>query len=357
MESPKKPDPPPAAVQMVPFQHRQSAHCESGVASALATHHGRSLSEPMAFGIGSGIFFAHLPFVKVMGLPLTTFRSFPGTILTKVFRRTGIRLTKQKFRNEDRAVETLDALIARGIPAGVQLSVFWLPYLPPQFRFQFNAHHAVVCGKKDGDYLISDPIGEAMVTCPVADFRRAWFAKGPLAPHGALYSAEQDKPLPGADLAKAVTAALKESCNRMLRVPFSFFGATGISVLAKRITAWPEKLHDDRKIKLNLGQIVRMAEEIGTGGAGFRFLYAAFLQEASRLPQFSFLAAASDLMTESGDHWRAFAITNAKTCKAGDFSVARMKELSAILENCALLEEKAFRQIDRDVRRGKVVWN
>ena len=29
-----------------------------------------------------------------------------------------------------------------------------------------------------------------------------------------------------------------------------------------------------------LGNIVRMQEEIGTGGGGFRFMYAAFLQEA-----------------------------------------------------------------------------
>jgi hypothetical protein len=30
-----------------------------------------------------------------------------------------------------------------------------------------------------------------------------------------------------------------------------------------------------------LGQLIRMQEEIGTGGGGFRFIYGAFLQEAS----------------------------------------------------------------------------
>jgi hypothetical protein len=47
------------------FTHRQSAHCESGVAVNLMNHYGLDISEAMAFGIGGGLFFAYLPFVKV----------------------------------------------------------------------------------------------------------------------------------------------------------------------------------------------------------------------------------------------------------------------------------------------------
>jgi len=36
-----------------------------------------------------------------------------------------------------------------------------------------------------------------------------------------------------------------------------------------------------RDAALNLAQVIRMLEEIGTGGAGFRFIYGAFLQEAA----------------------------------------------------------------------------
>ena len=45
---------------------------------------------------------------------------------------------------------------------------------------------------------------------------------------------------------------------------------------------WPKKL-GDKKASLYLGQVVRMLEEIGTGGAGFRFIYAAFLQESAKI--------------------------------------------------------------------------
>ena len=37
------------------FAHNQSAHCESGVISALLTHSGLPMSEPMAFGLANAL--------------------------------------------------------------------------------------------------------------------------------------------------------------------------------------------------------------------------------------------------------------------------------------------------------------
>ena len=55
-----------------------------------------------------------------------------------------------------------------------------------------------------------------------------------------------------------------------------------------------------------------MLEEIGTGGAGFRFIYAAFLQEAADVLNKPKLKDISRLMTEAGDKWREFAYLAAK---------------------------------------------
>jgi hypothetical protein len=71
-----------------------------------------------------------------------------------------------------------------------------------------------------------------------------------------------------------------------------FFGAQGISYLANKVKNYPKNL-DERKSILFLGNIVRMQEEIGTGGAGFRFMYAAFLQQASKRLQNQELCARS----------------------------------------------------------------
>ncbi|MCW3117120.1 MAG: hypothetical protein JWM28_1202, partial [Chitinophagaceae bacterium] len=38
------------------FNHIQAAHCENGVTTSLLQHHGiEKITEPLAFGIGSGL--------------------------------------------------------------------------------------------------------------------------------------------------------------------------------------------------------------------------------------------------------------------------------------------------------------
>ena len=53
------------------FKHTQSAHCENGVASNLLYFNGVRLSEPMVFGIGSGLLFFYFPWIKVNEAPAT----------------------------------------------------------------------------------------------------------------------------------------------------------------------------------------------------------------------------------------------------------------------------------------------
>ena len=63
---------------------------------------------------------------------------------------------------------------------------------------------------------------------------------------------------------------------------------------------WPVKL-GEKQAALNLGQVIRMLEEIGTGGAGFRFIYAAFLQESAEILNKPWLNDLSIEMTAIGD--------------------------------------------------------
>ena len=57
------------------FQHRQSAHCESGVMASLLSHAGLPMSEPMAFGLASGLVFPHVFFPQADPL-MGTLQSF-----------------------------------------------------------------------------------------------------------------------------------------------------------------------------------------------------------------------------------------------------------------------------------------
>ena len=89
-------------------------------------------------------------------------------------------------------------LLAQGKVVGLQTSVYWLPYFPPEMRFHFNAHNLLVYGKEGNDYLISDPVFESPMRCAADDLNRSRFAKGVLAPKGLLYTLKtfSSKPIP-----------------------------------------------------------------------------------------------------------------------------------------------------------------
>jgi hypothetical protein len=83
-----------------------------------------------------------------------------------------------------------------------------------------------------------------------------------------------------------------------------------------RLLAYQVAKLDTSEYSLNyVGHIVRMQEEIGTGGAGFRFIYAAFLQEAAHITGLNELAVLSERLNEIGDGWREFALKAARMIK------------------------------------------
>src|ERR1035437_4432087 len=114
----------------VDFQHNMAAHCENGVTSNLLRFHGVSLSEPMVFGLGSGLFFSHMPFIKLNGMAVTSFRPWPGAIFKRVTGLLDIQYNHKKFSNDkQKAMQELDSMLAKGVPVGMLVGVFNLPYL------------------------------------------------------------------------------------------------------------------------------------------------------------------------------------------------------------------------------------
>ena len=332
----------------IDFPHRQFAHCESGVTANLFNYHGLPCSEAMAFGIGAGLFFAYAPFIKINFLPLTTYRTAPGSIFKKTTRRLGIKVARRKYRDPKVAEAELDQLLQSGRPVGAQTGVFWLPFFPPAYRFHFNGHNLIVIGKEGNDYLISDPIFEETVRCPAADLLKARFAKGALAPKGKIYSIEK---MPQSfDLPEAIKAGIREVCRTMLKTPLPMVGVRGIRLLARQLAKWPEKLGEKQTI-LHLGHVIRMQEEIGTGGGGFRFIYAAFLQEAAEVLQNDKLIGLSQRCTEVGDLWRDFALTASRVCKGRETVQDSFDGLAAQLYQCADREEALFTDLRAAISR------
>ena len=324
------------------FEHKSAAHCENGVISNLLRFYGFDISEPMIFGLSSGLFFAHMPFVKMSGMAFTIFRTFPGVFFSRITRLFGIKTKIERiFFNKERAMKKLDEVLDSGTPVGCVVGLYYLPYMPPEYRYHFNGHNLCVIGKDEqGTYLISDPNIKEKVTISRKDLIRVRFAKGgAFSLFGQMYwiKSVPDK-LP--DLTPLIRKAIKRNCKIMsTRIPY--FGVNGIYYLSKQIRIWEQKM-GKRKTILNLAQIIRMLEEVGTGGAGFRYIYAAFLQQAAIVTGIAELNVFSQRLTEIGDLWRDFAYKTARFFKQRQGEQYTCDELGDVLYHIAELEEAFF---------------
>ncbi|MCD4793195.1 MAG: BtrH N-terminal domain-containing protein [Bacteroidales bacterium] len=333
--------------KIIDFKHGQAAHCENGVTSNLLNFYGIKLSEPMIFGIGSGLFFSYMPFIKMNGIPVTSFRPLPGVIFKRVTKRLGIEVNVQKFRNQSKSMLELNNLLEQGIPTGMVVGVYDLSYFPPAYRFRFNAHNIIGIGFKNNEYFISDPVMEDIEKLSPEDLLKNRFAKGTYKPKGKMYYI---KNIPeNYNIENAVKKAIKHTCKDMLTIPIPYFGLKGITTLANQVEKWPQKL-GEKKAKLYLGQIVRMQEEIGTGGAGFRFMYAAFLQESGKLLNNPNLYESSEQMTLTGDRWRDFGVLAGRIFKQREKSENAYSEAANILRDIRIKEEKVFKDLQKIIK-------
>jgi hypothetical protein len=292
-----------------------------------------------------------MPFIKLAGMAVTSFRTFPGVLFSRVARLLGFKMITKRYLNEEKAMQKLDEVLQSGIPVGCVVGMYYLPYMPIEYRFHFNGHNICIIGKDEqGNYLVSDPNAIEKVTISRKDLIRVRFAKGGTYPlFGQMYwiKSVPDK-LP--DLSPLIRKAIKRNCWLMTSHPkwMPYVGVNGIYYLSRQIRNWEQKM-GKRKAALNLAQIIRMLEEIGTGGAGFRYMYAAFLQQSASITGIASLNSFSQRMTEIGDLWRDFAYKTARVFKQRQGEQYTYDELGDILLHIAELEETFFKELKTSV--------
>ncbi len=326
------------------FEHRQAGHCESGVTSNLLNFHDFKISEPMAFGIGAGLFFSYLPFLKMQHAPITSFRVWPGQIFDKATDSLGVKTKIQRFRDPKESMTALNQVLDKGFPVGLQVGTFHLPFFPPEYRMHYNMHNMVVYGYEKDTYYISDTVIENRVEISYSDLMRVRFAKGPFAPSGRMYYPFS---VPSEiDIKPAIIKGIRKTAHNMIGIPFFLVGTKGIRYLSRQLRKWPQKLGEE-KASYYLGQVLRMEEEIGTAGAGFRYIYGAFLNEAADVLGQDWLKEVSLEMGENANRWRKFSYLGSKNCKKRAKPEESYDMLADILLECADHEERIFRKLSK----------
>jgi hypothetical protein len=337
------------------IDHRPAAHCENGAIAALLRYHGIDISEPMIFGLASGLFFTHLTFVRMGGMPVTSFRTFPGVLFMRITRLLGIKSQTRRFVSREKAMRKLDRLILEERkPVGCVVGMYELPYIPKEYRFPFNGHNICVIGKDEesGQYLVLDSNATQKVTISRDDLMKVRFPKGGVYPlMGQMYWIKAvPERLP--DLRPLILKAIRKTCWNMTSQPrfIPFAGTNGIRYLSRRIRTW-EQTMGRRRAQLNLAQLIRMLEEIGTGGAGFRFVYGAFLQEAAERTGIAELNDYSRRITEIGDLWRDFAYKASRIFKRRAGENYTYDNLGDLLQTIAEQERRLFLDLEKTVEK------
>lgn len=320
-----------------------AAHCESGTVTSLLNNAGLEITEPLVFGIASGIFFGYFHRMKSFTFPTFIVRNKPGDMRKNIEKRLGVRFHTEKFRDPDKGQQRLDQLLQQGIPVAVQVDFYYMDYLPEWERVHINVHFIVVVGKEGSRYIISDSYFPKLVGLEAESLRKARFAGGSMSPKGFLFFPES---IPGkVDFPKAIYAGIRKSCFNMLKIPLPFLGIKGIRKMAKKITDWPSFARDPEHLSHEIMKINILLEDQGTGGAGFRFIFASFLQQAAEITHHPELKALSVKMMEIGDRWREISLFSARIGKNRDLGHERLLELSNMLMQRADEEEQFFKEL------------
>lgn len=325
------------------FNHIQAAHCENGVTVGLLKNSGvQQITEPLAFGIGAGLFFVYIPLLKINNGPVIAFRTMPGLIFKRTCKALDIPIVRKKFNSKEAAEKFLNDCLAAGHPVGCQVGVYYLPYFPREYRFHFNAHNLIVFGTEDGNYMVSDPVMEGTNIMSAYELERVRFAKGALAPNGQLYYPRENKPVTDEQIKTGIISGVKKNVFNMISPLMGpIAGVHGIKYTGNKIKQWRDKL-GTKEAGAYLAQLVRMQEEIGTGGGGFRYIYGAFLQEAHAYISNDDLLEISTQFTASGDLWREGAIQAAGIYKGRLGSQEDFNKMGDYLLEIAEIERKAF---------------
>ena len=190
---------------------------------------------------------------------------------------------------------------------------------------------------------------ENVTTLNSYELERVRFAKGVLAPKGQLYYPKAGAKVTEEQIKKGIISGIEKNVHNMLKIPVPVVGVKGIQYTGNKIKKWRDRL-GLKQARLYLAQLVRMQEEIGTGGGGFRYIYGAFLQEAYAYQPIDALLEISKMFTNSGDLWRTAAVQASGIYKGRIGSQEDFNIMGDYLLEIAEIEQQAF------VALSKIKW-
>lgn len=310
-------------------------HCETTAVGALLRHEGVDLSEPMLFGLGSGLSFIYWD-SKNLGFPFLGGRVKPFELTRNLAGRLGLELLVQETSSPRKAWENVAAAIDAGRPVALQLDSYYLEYFGSKVHF---GGHIVAMHRYDDQnaYLLDTDQQGGAVTTSLTSLAEARAARGPMTARHRSFTLSAPRE-PVVQIVPAITAC----ADAFLHPPIANVGHRGIEKAGKLVGTWLQRTDDPER---DLPQAALLMEKAGTGGALFRNLYRDFLGECTELLDSTDLRTGHRLYGEAAALWTEVAGLIATAGESRD--PRHLREAGATLADVARIERDAMRALSR----------
>ncbi|MDJ0754424.1 MAG: BtrH N-terminal domain-containing protein [Ardenticatenaceae bacterium] len=273
------------------FQHFVGNHCSSTSIADVTRFDGSPISEAMAFGIGAGLGFFY---IHDDGSPTHRFNGRAPQLEWNFYHHIGRPLQWENEWN----LKKISDYVNSSRPVLAVTDIFHLPYYQPQVHFA--GHGVVVVGvdleKETVD--IADIADPQPITVPAEVLKNAMGEAYPPLLEPYWWAAAPDTQ--GITVTRqAIIKGLNKAAEVMLSSPSPEIGLPAMKAMIEALPTWQHA--PDWQWAARFGY--QGIEKRGTGGGGFRKMYAGFLLEAvEQVPELSKLKAV-DRMRRSSDLW------------------------------------------------------
>ncbi|MEV0185114.1 BtrH N-terminal domain-containing protein [Streptomyces sp. NPDC050625] len=317
---------------------RGTQHCETTALGVLLRHQGLDLSEPMLFGLGSGLSFIYWD-SRNLGFPFLGGRVKPFDLTRNLARGLDLELLVRETTSPRRAWENVVAPIDAGHPVGLQLDSYYLDYFTS--KVHFGGHVVAMYGYDDRDaHLVDTEQQGGAVSTSLAGLARARAARGPMSARNRSFTLTAPAELPS--LHDRIIPAVTACADAFLNPPIANLGHRGIEKAGKRIRTWLQRTDNPQR---DLPQAALMMEKAGTGGALFRNLYRDFLAECGRLLDSGHLRTGHRLYAEAAILWTEAAALITQAGEAGDAQC--LERAGTVLCDLSRIEHDAMQALSR----------
>ena len=282
------------------FIHTPGVHCGTTALRDLLHHRGLDLSEAMCLGLGSGLGFYY--FRNLHGdMPSHLFYGRTLALERDLCAHLALDFEEGADDDADRAWQTAQAWIDRGVPLLLHVELSALPYY--HTRTPFPGHRVVLAGYDDARRVafLADTQFPGLQEVSYDALRAARTAQIPPIPLRNEWLAIQPTRAPRA-LGDAVLAALRDNALAMDLDRAPHQAIMGMELLAEDFENWADA--PDWALCSKFGY--QNVEVRGTGGGFFRKMYAQFLREVEAMDERLCAAQLAETMEQIADEWSAF---------------------------------------------------